>query len=62
MAGELLFVSGGLGQVLETGRELFDMAQVMAVMVVIVAVGLVSEQVLFGRLEANVRRRWGLER
>ena len=29
MAGELLFVSGGLGQVLETGRELYDMSQVV---------------------------------
>jgi NitT/TauT family transport system permease protein len=62
MAGELLFVSGGLGQVLETGRELYDMAQVVGVMVVIVAVGLMSEHVLFGRLEARIRQRWGLDR
>ena len=62
MAGELLFVSGGLGQVLETGRELYDMSQVVGVMVVIVAVGLVSEQALFGQLENRVRQRWGLDR
>jgi NitT/TauT family transport system permease protein len=62
MAGELLFVSGGLGQVLETGRELYDMAQVAGVMVVIVVVGLASEEVLFGRLEQRIRRRWGLDR
>src|SRR4051812_11693912 len=30
MAGELLFVSGGLGQLLATGRELGDMARVVA--------------------------------
>ena len=62
MAGELLFLSGGLGQMLETGRELNDMAQVLGVMVVIIALGLVSEQVLFGRIERSVRRRWGLDR
>ncbi len=62
MAGELLFVSGGLGQVLETGRELYDMSQVFGVMVVIVAIGLVSERMLFGRLEQRVRSRWGLDR
>ena len=42
MAGELLFVSGGLGQLLTTGRELMDVPQVMAVMVAIVAVGSAS--------------------
>jgi NitT/TauT family transport system permease protein len=62
MAGELLFVSGGLGQVLATGREFHDMAQVVGVMLVIVVVGLLSEDLLFGRLEQGVRRRWGLDR
>jgi NitT/TauT family transport system permease protein len=62
MAAELLYLSGGLGQVLATGREFHDMAQVVAVMIVIVAIGLASEHALFGRLESNVRRRWGLDR
>jgi NitT/TauT family transport system permease protein len=62
MAGELLYVSGGLGQLLATGRELNDMARVMAVMVAIVVLGLVTEVLLFQRLEARVRERWGFER
>ena len=62
MAGELLYVSGGLGQVLKVGRELHDMAQVVAVMVVIVTVGLLCEHAVIGRLEQRVRRRWGLDR
>ncbi len=60
MAGELLFVAGGLGQLLAAGRELLDVAQVMAVMVCIVAVGLAIDQVLFGAVEGRIRRRWGL--
>jgi NitT/TauT family transport system permease protein len=62
MAAELLFVSGGLGQVLEQGRELYDMAQVLGVVLVIVAFGLLSESLLFGRVERVLRARWGIER
>lgn len=62
LAGELLFVSGGIGQVLEFGRELHDMALVMGVMLVIVVLGLASDRLLFGRVELRVRRLWGLDR
>jgi len=59
MAGELLFVSGGLGQLLETGRDLADTALVLGVVVVIVLASRASERVLFGPLERVVARRWG---
>lgn len=59
MAGELLFVSGGLGQLLETGRDLADTALVLGVVVVIVLVSRVSERVLFGPVERVIARRWG---
>ena len=62
MAGELLFVSGGLGQLLAAGRELGDMARVMAVMVAIVTLGLVTEVLFFQRLDARVREVWGTDR
>jgi NitT/TauT family transport system permease protein len=62
MAGELLFVSGGLGQLLATGRELGDMSRVMAVMVAIVTLGLVTEVLFFQRLDARVREVWGTDR
>lgn len=61
MAGELLFVSGGLGQLLETGRDLGDTALVLAVVVVIVALGRASEVLLFGRVNRGIARRWGVE-
>src|SRR5690606_21688072 len=51
MAGELLFVSGGLGQLLETGRDLADTALVLGVVVVIVVLSRASEAVLFAPLE-----------
>ncbi len=59
MAGELLFVSGGLGQLLETGRDLADTALVLGVVAVIIALSLASERVLFVPLERAVARRWG---
>jgi NitT/TauT family transport system permease protein len=60
MAGELLFVAGGLGQLLQAGREILDAAQVIGVMASIVAIGILVDQVLFRILELRVRRRWGL--
>jgi NitT/TauT family transport system permease protein len=59
MAGELLFVSGGLGQLLETGRDLADTALVLGIVAVIVVLSRASERVLFGPLERAVARRWG---
>jgi NitT/TauT family transport system permease protein len=60
LAGELLFVSGGLGQLLTLGRELMDVPQVMAVMVAIIAIGILVDRVFFQTVETRVRRRWGL--
>jgi NitT/TauT family transport system permease protein len=62
MGAELLYVSGGLGQLLATGREVNDMAMVMAVMVAIVIIGLTFEGLIFDRVEASVRERWGTDR
>lgn len=62
MAGEMLSVTKGLGQVLMVGRDMADISQVMAVMVVIITLGLVVDKLVFGRLEISVREKWGLER
>ncbi len=61
MAGELLFVSGGLGQLLEMGRDIGDTALVVAVIVTIVAISRASEWLLFARLDQEIARRWGTE-
>lgn len=62
LAGELLYALPGLGNLLMMGRELNDMAQVMAVMLVIIVLGLLTDQLVFGVLERQVRERWGLLR
>ena len=60
MAGELLYGNVGLGQLLMMGRELNDMSQVIAVMLVIVALGLFVDRLVFAPVERRVRARWGL--
>jgi NitT/TauT family transport system permease protein len=61
MAGELIYVSMGLGQLLSMGRELNDMSQVIAVMLVIIAMGLLVDRAFFSPLESRLRERWGLQ-
>lgn len=61
MSGELLFATVGLGRTLMAGRELGDMSRVIGVMLVIVAIGLFTDSVVFGNLESEVRERYGLD-
>lgn len=60
MAGEMLYVSLGLGHLLMMGRELNDISQMFAVMLVIMVLGLIVDIVVFGLLERKMRARWGL--
>lgn len=60
MAGELLFVTMGLGHLLALGRDLNDMSLVIAIMLVIVALGLATDRIIFSRIESWVQERWGL--
>ncbi len=60
MAGELLFYSLSLGNLLQTGRDLNDASMVMAVMVLIIIIGVAIDGMIFTPLERRVRERWGL--
>jgi len=60
MAGELLYTLPGLGHLLNMGRELNDMSQVVAVILVIITIGLLSGKLVFGNIEKRVRARWGM--
>jgi NitT/TauT family transport system permease protein len=62
MAAEIfvtILTGFGLGQLLQFGRELFAMDQVIAVMVIIVAIGLLADRLLFSPWERFFHRRWG---
>jgi NitT/TauT family transport system permease protein len=61
MAGELLAQLGGFGQLLENYRNSFDMPSVVAVMVMIVAIGLLVNALVFRPLESSIHHRWGTE-
>ncbi len=50
----------GLGQLLHFGRELSSMEQVIGVMFVIVAIGLLADKIFFSPIESFMHRRWGL--
>ncbi|HEV8523002.1 MAG TPA: ABC transporter permease [Terriglobales bacterium] len=60
VAGEMIFVSLGLGQLLMLGRDLNDMSQVLAVMFLIVAIGAIVDRAVFRTIEQQLRRKWGL--
>ena len=59
MAGELLYYTLSLGNLLQTGRDLNDAAQVMAVMVLIVVLGVSVNQFIFAPIERRISERWG---
>jgi NitT/TauT family transport system permease protein len=50
----------GLGFLLSAGREYANVAQVVAVMIVMVGVGMAMDRLVFAIIEHRVRRRFGL--
>lgn len=60
IGAEIIFASIGLGFLLKYGQDFGDTAQVIAVMVITLLLGIVFEVLLFTRLERWVRKRWGL--
>jgi NitT/TauT family transport system permease protein len=60
ITAEMLYLSLGLGQVLMMGRDLNDMSAVMAVMLLIIAIGYVINGVIFKTMERHLHQRWGL--
>jgi NitT/TauT family transport system permease protein len=64
MAAELITQSPrlgtGLGQLLDTGRQLFDVSLVFGMILSILAVGVAVDRILFSPIERGVLRRRGL--
>jgi NitT/TauT family transport system permease protein len=62
IGAEIVFAGVGLGFLLNQGRDLLDTAQVFAMMVLIIAIGVLFDRLVFTPAENWVRLRWGLER
>jgi NitT/TauT family transport system permease protein len=57
---EMIFLSLGLGQLLMMGRDLSDMNQVMAVMILIVILGYMVDGLIFRTMERRLQEKYGL--
>ena len=57
---EMIFLTIGLGQLLMMGRDLNDMSQVIAVMLMIIALGYLVNRLVFRTIERTLQSRWGL--
>jgi len=56
----MIFLSLGLGQLLMMGRDLNDMSQVLAVMMLIIILGFFIDGLVFRTMERKLQQRWGL--
>jgi NitT/TauT family transport system permease protein len=53
-------IFGSLGQLLMMGRDLNDMSQVIAVMMLIIAIGYIVDGLVFKTIERRLQHKWGL--
>lgn len=60
ITGEMIYISLGLGQLLMAGRDNEDINLVVAVMILIAALGYAVDGVLFRRLDTTLRSKWGM--
>jgi len=62
MGAEVIFAvqRHGLGFLLQTGRDFNDVAQVVAVMIVMVVIGMLVDRFGFAKIEQRVAARFGL--
>jgi NitT/TauT family transport system permease protein len=63
MAGELIVIVAGkpsVGSLLQNYRNLNNAEGLLAMMIVILAIGIAVDTLLFGTLDRAIRRRWGL--
>lgn len=60
MSGEVMSAVVGLGYTLNLGRDMADINQVMAVMLVIVVIGIVIDKLVFSRIEKKLLKKRGM--
>lgn len=62
MAGEMLAGKNGLGYILMDGKKDENLSQIVLVLLIIVMLGVLFENLIFGKLEKNLREKWGLNK
>lgn len=60
MSGEIISACNGLGYLLMMGRNMADMNQVAAIMLMIILIGALVDKILFSNLEKHIFRRYGM--
>jgi NitT/TauT family transport system permease protein len=62
MGAELILAADrhGLGFLLHTGEDFSDIAQVVAIMIVMVVIGMLADRFIFAPIERRVHVRFGL--
>lgn len=60
MAAEILGTGQGLGQILMWGRDMGNMSTVLSIMFMIAFTGLLTDNLIFKKVENKVYKRWGL--
>ena len=60
IGAEIIFSFLGLGFLLNVGRELNDISQVISIMLVIMLIGILIDGFVFKKVERKVMSRWGL--
>lgn len=60
MAAEILGTGKGLGQILMWGRDMGNMTTVLSIMLIIAFTGLITDNLIFKKIELKIFRRWGL--
>lgn len=64
MGGEFVLLSvrhQGLGFLLDKGRHIGGVEDVLAIMIVMIGIGIAADRLVFGRVEGAIHRRFGLE-
>ncbi len=62
LAAELLVTAGGLGRILQEDKDAHAAAGLFATIIVIIAISLAVQTLLFSPLEKHLRVMWGLEK
>lgn len=60
IGAEIIFSFLGLGFLLNVGRQLTDISQVISIMFVIMMIGILIDGFIFKKIERKVMSRWGL--